>query len=692
MSDLSGPRVQRRHTEHLAGAIASAVAPPLVEAVREAVRGQLTEATQQIIDAVRDAVATVPGSVQESWLFAGGSASDSSSQNKRPLKHLPFKSCSSESRSGTLCNPDKDVRALAAGLADVTLKDAGLSQGTTWPGGKKRGNRHDLGPNADPGLWGLPLQVEEADNQHAASLAPMSAERSHASPTPDLVSATGFCRQALRQRDQQGHVHCDWMHDEQSRGPQLMVCVPDGALRASTPPEFSAQSGFKVRPGAATGGSNLSINWDSELPVEATFRRSDTLEVEKDSTDKVNTRCLTTEEMLQVRVAELTESIHFRTQRGSPKAHAVGSCGLHDPCGGPHCSKSVPLVFRLWGILPWGRIGHPRRVLWYQCAVFAFLLLATVGLVMEAVAVHQEGIGSVAPTCDVASHNCWHQRGLLSDLPLAIGAVFGLLLLGTLQGGKDLDDMIAVLQAYACQQDLKEKWMSQSRRDAGLILLLWLLANAAVVLGTWHDATWSNPSWRAYLHVLAFVVTSSTLMCLTFCMLYVCRALTVMVDFFCCWVVDHPDIAEAIHDWNVLQALLRKASITIELSFVALQIGAAFAVPMFILDFAAMGSHSAASAVPTMLPGVLLATGILRTFFLAASITDKCVRIPSLINSLSFGDGTDRVKQHMVEYILNSAAGFYVCDVRLTVAIAVRFLYMWFVVAFGLGTKVLSQG
>lgn len=411
---------------------------------------------------------------------------------------------------------------------------------------------------------------------------------------------------------------------------------------------------------------------------------TESLEVESErphlsSTLKTSRTQLTTGELLHLRVAELTEDIHNRTPSKSRIQHAE----MDDASDGSDELKlSVPLVFKVWGILPWAARAGAHV---YPKALFALALLAVAYEVLEAVMVHRWGAASGA-TCGSLGLACWHQRGLLSDVLLGASAAVAQLVLGTLRGNKVLLETIAVLQVYAYQQDLEELWRRRSRLDAACMLLLWLLANLMGVLGAWHDAMWSAPSAGAHLRLTSFAITSGISASLTFCLLYVCRALTVMVDLFCWRVVDWPDTSQAVHEWNVLQAVLRKASITVELCFLALQAGAAFALPLLVLDFLLLGLP--VQALPSLLPGLLLACGALRLFFLAASITDKCARIPSLINSLSFGHGTDTVKWDTIEYMVHSAAGFYVLNTRLTTAMAVKFMYTWGVVAFALCTKI----
>jgi len=96
------------------------------------------------------------------------------------------------------------------------------------------------------------------------------------------------------------------------------------------------------------------------------------------------------------------------------------------------------------------------------------------------------------------------------------------------------------------------------------------------------------------------------------------------------------------------------------------------------------------------IPGVCIACWILRMAFMAAAVTEKCVRLPSLVNSLNFvqdqmQNSSFSTKHYLIEYIIHSAAGFYVFDVRLTTSMALKAAHLGCVVAFGLATKILTS-
>merc|ERR1711957_446621 len=71
----------------------------------------------------------------------------------------------------------------------------------------------------------------------------------------------------------------------------------------------------------------------------------------------------------------------------------------------------------------------------------------------------------------------------------------------------------------------------------------------------------------AALHLAADAFIGAVLVALIFCVLFVCHALTLMIDTFCVNILSRQDLSEAVRDWSVLEAILRKVSDAIEYLF-----------------------------------------------------------------------------------------------------------------------------
>lgn len=95
--------------------------------------------------------------------------------------------------------------------------------------------------------------------------------------------------------------------------------------------------------------------------------------------------------------------------------------------------------------------------------------------------------------------------------------------------------------------------------------------------------------------------------------------------------------------------------------------------------------------VVDIIPRAMTLLAITRMVFYAAAVTDKCARVPALINSLRLEKEEWEMQQHLVDYIIHSDAGFYVYGVRLTIALVLKLCYFSCVVVFGLGTKIVAK-
>lgn len=200
------------------------------------------------------------------------------------------------------------------------------------------------------------------------------------------------------------------------------------------------------------------------------------------------------------------------------------------------------------------------------------------------------------------------------------------------------------------------------------------------------------------LQTVAFIFYSSVLLGETLAVLQFCRNLMIMIDVFCFNLVNKSDLKGAVHEWNKLQAILRRASDAVQCCFFVLQTTALCFVFSGVTDMVLLlrqddsngAGGSFGTLVQTLIPGLLVTGGVARIFFCAAAVTDKCFHVPSLVNSLSYGEEIDPDRQYVVDYIIHSAAGFYVFEVRLTSALALKFMYFCGAAAFTVATTAMA--
>jgi len=385
-------------------------------------------------------------------------------------------------------------------------------------------------------------------------------------------------------------------------------------------------------------------------------------------------RLLTNSEVLECRVRELTEIIPYETQFGD-----TGDDGGFDETRRSRLTlcfeRTLHISFQVSGILSWGRPHRcPHFVALYKGFVITVLICIFLWFASDVTLTRSRaclGSSSFRVGCGIRTR-------LVTEVLMTFAAASLIALLGGLRGARRLDDLISMLQGYAFHHDLADMWHRYTIRDVSFMMTMFIGAVAAIAAEMVRvDRPLSTADW---LHAGVTVAEIGVMLLGFTFILYVLRILIVTVDVFCYQSVQHPNISEATESWNILQALLRKASTTVELGLLVLLALAALTVPAFVLDHAALGSYL--ETFRRQLPYILLECGVLRVFVVAAAITDKCMRVPALINSLSFGIGKERERQHLVEYIAHSAAGFYICDIRLSLGMVTKFVYVWSVILF----------
>eukprot|EP00929_Paragymnodinium_shiwhaense_P093070 TRINITY_DN53122_c0_g3_i1.p1 TRINITY_DN53122_c0_g3~~TRINITY_DN53122_c0_g3_i1.p1 ORF type:complete len:1668 (+),score=329.56 TRINITY_DN53122_c0_g3_i1:387-5006(+) len=177
---------------------------------------------------------------------------------------------------------------------------------------------------------------------------------------------------------------------------------------------------------------------------------------------------------------------------------------------------------------------------------------------------------------------------------------------------------------------------------------------------------------------------------IVFSILHISCGLEHMVDSFCIRFFDDPDWSRGITEWNTMQAIIRSSGRTVDLCFLALQtsvVAGIFLTGAGLLVTSSDDARSLTLRFASWLPPTLLA---LFSLFRAASVTEKCLRSPALVNSL-IEDSDDTInteRQYMVHFMEHSAAGFYIQGVRLTSAMGLKYTYVLTIVCFSLFAQI----
>lgn len=279
---------------------------------------------------------------------------------------------------------------------------------------------------------------------------------------------------------------------------------------------------------------------------------------------------------------------------------------------------------------------------------------------------------------------------LVSDVALAIGAFLGLFACGALKLYTSVGKCIDLLQAFADSQGFSEDWKKKNRGDAILASLLWCIAFAERARCV---ATLTNHSQEdrsdGVLSCIAFAVFSGLLTAEVLNIMRVCRALSIVVDDFALRMVQSGNFAAAEKEWNVSQAIIRSACTAVQVVFLIIQSTVVAAIILGVADFLIMqGEHRDYGSQTALTSGGILILGLTQMFLRASGVTDHCTRLPSFINSLSFGDTLDASRMYIVDYIVHSQAGFYVFEVRLTSDLVLKTMYLGLTAIGAIVTKI----
>lgn len=173
--------------------------------------------------------------------------------------------------------------------------------------------------------------------------------------------------------------------------------------------------------------------------------------------------------------------------------------------------------------------------------------------------------------------------------------------------------------------------------------------------------------------VLSFAVGSAIIMVTTFVLSHLLLGLDTALDCWCCHILNTPNFEFGVQSWNNLQALLKCVGRELDTTFVLIQ-GLSSLGAMYLLTSGVTYVFRAGNldVFPTLAEGLaalplLFLFGLsMRLFAHGAALTEKCKFIPGFVNQIPTEEPIDLDKQFLVNFVLNSNAGFYVRGVRLS--------------------------
>ena len=243
------------------------------------------------------------------------------------------------------------------------------------------------------------------------------------------------------------------------------------------------------------------------------------------------------------------------------------------------------------------------------------------------------------------------------------------LLLGHEDGG---------LEEYARKSGFLKDWRRISRRR---------LIEVVSILGfmlscRWLGDVFTRPTEASIIIAICFSSTAVGCAAVTYTQLHIVAGMDLAIDSFSINFFKDMDLEQALNEWNTVQATLRQVSTKLSRSMLAL--GASCGASMLVLaEYTFFESGDSTLFVDQLEPGFQMVCFLgwlfppvllfLYSMMRAAGVTEKASRVAPLVNSWHFGDQDDDTmpswmdlgRQYIVQYMIQSEAGFYVQGVRL---------------------------
>ena len=182
--------------------------------------------------------------------------------------------------------------------------------------------------------------------------------------------------------------------------------------------------------------------------------------------------------------------------------------------------------------------------------------------------------------------------------------------------------------------------------------------------------------------------------------LHVLSGLELAIDSFSVNFFRVMDVKEAMAEWNVLQAMLRHISAKLSRSLLPLGCACGASILYLIqLSFVRPDVEGGFGFILQNLWCLPPNVFFLYTLMRAAAVTEKASRVSPLVNSWNFEnvDGPDDLpdwmdleRQYLVQYIIQSEAGFYIQGVRLRFFQVSKMCYYLSAILFAVVSQVIS--
>jgi len=352
-------------------------------------------------------------------------------------------------------------------------------------------------------------------------------------------------------------------------------------------------------------------------------------------------------------------------------------------------------VFRLksWGVLAWddeeldSMAEEPARG--HGC--LARLVLKLPGQVPRCIGAFAV-YSSVSAMADAV--NAKELRALiflrLLDIVIALGALTGSFVMPRLLKHELFRSTRYLVTGYVRQMKLAEAWRLGYIRRVFLAVGLWFVASLLRFAAEWDMAYDGAPFFVFFVRVAPFSFCMFILASLSYCVDHLGWEMVMLVDAFSLHCLHSRKELEGLaEDWSVLQAVLRHGTsacgASIALLFAVSSSGLVTVVLAPIQDGDAKLSCLWTLGIVT--PFVLTACSVLAQ---AASITEKCRRVPAVVNSMGFQFSMEE-RFLFASHIQRSHAGFFVKEVLINGTVVLKMGHLCFVAFFAVVSSIFTE-
>jgi len=146
------------------------------------------------------------------------------------------------------------------------------------------------------------------------------------------------------------------------------------------------------------------------------------------------------------------------------------------------------------------------------------------------------------------------------------------------------------------------------------------------------------------------------------------------LDAFALVVVDASGLEGLVEGFNLLNAVMRRVAYSVQFSLTVFSTTIFFMILTTLLNIFNIDTPMSEAIISYVWAGAIFLVG-LGTLIAIAMVNTKCLRLPALVHSLSFGSEINHDKWCVAAHIRGCDAGFFVYNMPVTIAAVFKFTY-----------------